>query len=293
MCRDGIELGDDDSARRWWHAIGMRLKIPGGIDHAIDMLNSVDRELALARSGSPNRDLRNAYLLWWERADEYLGGIFKDTDLVDELYRSQLVVRQANESQRSMDLAEREMRVWKDKLQVIVSQLRGLKEFAGAAGRIVVPDTSALIEGAYFTDLDWHAAVAVGSGELVRLVIPILVVEELDDLKRDRNARVSRRARSVLHKLWDLQIGKPGMRAELPGRHVTAELFLDEPWHVRRPVNDDETTERAAYLHEITGKTVTLAAADYKMLFRAKAAGLTPALIERPATPSDNQDQAS
>lgn len=71
---------------------------------------------------------------------------------------------------------------------------------------------------------------------------------------------------------------------------MTAELLLDDPWHVRRPVNDDETTERAIYVHELTGRPVTLAAA-YKMLFRAQAAGLTPALIERPSERSEAEDR--
>lgn len=256
----------------------MRLKVPGGIDNAIDALNGVVRELG--HVGSGGRDVYLGFLAWWEFADTRFRSIFKDSDLADDLYRSQLWVRQTAPFDPGRDVARRETDVWSEKVQAIIGQLQVLKLFAEADGRIVVPDTSAFIEGKYFTELDWQAVATVDGKERIRLIIPILVIEELDDLKR--NPRVSKRARSVLHRLWEMQVGRSGHRAPMPGRNTTAELFLDEPWHVRRPVNDDEITERAVHIQELTGKSVILAAGDYKMLFRAESAGLTTVLVERP-----------
>lgn len=68
----------------------------------------------------------------------------------------------------------------------------------------------------------------------------------------------------------------------LPGsRLVTAEVLTDDSWHVGRPVNDNEIIERALAVSEITGREVTLAAADYSMLYQASAAGLKTALVSR------------
>ena len=50
---------------------------------------------------------------------------------------------------------------------------------------------------------------------------------------------------------------------------MTIEVFLDDPWHARRPVNNEEIIERALTINEITGKGALLAACDYAMLYRA------------------------
>jgi hypothetical protein len=58
----------------------------------------------------------------------------------------------------------------------------------------------------------------------------------------------------------------------IPGsRPVTVEVLVDDSWHLRRPVNDNEIIERPLYIGEITGKDVILAAADYSMLYQASS----------------------
>jgi hypothetical protein len=43
--------------------------------------------------------------------------------------------------------------------------------------------TPAFIEGEYFTELDWHGLAGVQAGRSVRLIVPIIVIGEFDDLK--------------------------------------------------------------------------------------------------------------
>ena len=86
----------------------------------------------------------------------------------------------------------------------------------------------------------------------------------------------------MLHRLWQLGGSDRERIARIPGRAVTVEVFLDEAWHLRRPVNDDEIIERALAIGEITGQRVILAAADYSMLYRASATGLKAVLVPRP-----------
>jgi predicted ribonuclease YlaK len=109
--------------------------------------------------------------------------------------------------------------------------------------------------------------------------VPIIVLDELDDLKRDR--RAGDRARSVLHRLWELRDGAGMAPAELKGRRVAIEVFLDDPHHQRLPGNDAEIIDRAVYVGELTGQNVTLVAGDYAMLYRAAAVGLGTALVSR------------
>ena len=84
-----------------------------------------------------------------------------------------------------------------------MDSLQALKIFIAQPGQIVVSDTSAFIEGEYFDQFDWHSLDGVAQGQPVRVIIPILVIEELDAKKTDRNGRVSGRARSVLRRLWE------------------------------------------------------------------------------------------
>lgn len=256
----------------------MRLRNPGGVDHAVQTLTYLAGQLGNTRGACGTVQRQDRWLSWWDEADSQLRSLFSDTDLVTSLYQAQLQIRGLPMSARPFGLLGRETDVWVDRLEAAAASLKALKWFIEFPGQVVVPDTSAFIEGDYFTELDWKAI--AGAGQTVRLIIPILVIEELDALKLDR--RVGGRARSVLHRVWELDVGKPGHPARLPGRQVTAEVLLDEPWHARRPVNDDEIIDRAVYIRELTGKPVILAAADYKMLFRARAAGVGTALIERP-----------
>ncbi|HEX9516367.1 MAG TPA: PIN domain-containing protein [Streptosporangiaceae bacterium] len=97
------------------------------------------------------------------------------------------------------------------------------------------------------------------------LIIPILVIQELDGLKQDRR-RAGERARYVLRRLWELGGRAPAQAAAMPATppgSATIEVWLDDPWHVRRPVNDEEIVERAKTLAEMTGREVVLAAGDY------------------------------
>jgi hypothetical protein len=40
--------------------------------------------------------------------------------------------------------------------------------------------------------------------------------------------------------LWEPDADEPGRPAALPGRNATVDVFLEEPWNVRRLVEDDE-----------------------------------------------------
>jgi hypothetical protein len=129
-------------------------------------------------------------------------------------------------------------------MMAVWSPFVALNSFIEWPGLIVVPDTSAFVEGMYFTDLNWQELADVDPHEPVRLVVPILVIEELDELKRGRD-RIRDRARSVLRRLWELNSNQK-QPAVIPGsRPVTVDVLADDLWHVRLPVNDTEIIERA------------------------------------------------
>lgn len=161
--------------------------------------------------------------------------------------------------------------------------MEGRLAFLLRPGRIVVLDTSALMEGVFFADFDWHILDRTLKEEPVRLILPSLVVEELDDLKRHRDGRQRAQARRVPSKLWKLHRVSPSEPAALPSRpDVTIEVFLDGAWHQRRPNNDGEIIDQAVAVGDLTGQQVILAAGDYTQLYRATPAGLSAVLMPRP-----------
>jgi predicted ribonuclease YlaK len=118
--------------------------------------------------------------------------------------------------------------------------------FLARPGRIVVLDTSALMEGVLFTGYDWHALDAGLAAEAVRLIVPILVIEELNGLKRTRDRQQKADAREVLRAMWALHSTTPTVPAALPqAANVTIEIYLDGDWHKRRDNNDGEIIDQA------------------------------------------------
>ena len=153
--------------------------------------------------------------------------------------------------------------------------MAGLKEFVNRDGHIVVPDTSALVRGIWFEDFDWPTELGLTP---VRIVIPILVIEELDLLKdRERTTKAGDRARRVVRRLRDLcGAVPPGHPANLPTRtNITVEVLLDDDRHTRRPNHDGEIIEQARLVKALTGQNVRFICVDAAMEFRARQHGLT------------------
>jgi len=203
----------------------MRLLLPA--DETADVLRDLWSKLENCRSGNDARDVRDRWLRWWSEADEELRNLFPDGEVAASLYVSQARVHDVNLDTMPHGVLDHEIDVWQDRLNEMIRELIKLQPFIERPGLIMVPDTSAFIEGVYFTELNWQELADVDQQEPLRLVVPILVVEELDELKRARD-RTRDRARSVLRRLWELNSdGKQA--AVIPGnRPVTVEVLTDD-----------------------------------------------------------------
>jgi PIN domain len=274
----------------------MRLKRPGDLRRGIDTLNAVAREVEQIELDVPTLEAaRGSWLRWWESADGRLRDVFADDDLITDLYRTQAAVRALETSGHNLafpydgsakDLLRRECDVWKERLHDAARELEQLETFVNRPGRVAVLDTSAFIEGGDFWEQDWPTITradddpAPGLGPLpIRLIVPIIVIEEMDNHKRHTNKRVAAAARQALSHLWRLPREPSGARRLNP--RVTVEILLDDRAHVRLPVNDTEIVDRAAYLRDLFAprRSVYLVAGDYSMLFRSEELGLRPVQV--------------
>jgi len=264
------------------------LRNPGGATAALATVRQVRDQLGNASvEGNTAGARRDAFLTWCDNwGTRQLGNHFSPTEaLFAELSESywRLVMAPSASERQLNGIISRECTEWDSRLARLAADLEGSIASLLWPGHLVVLDTSALMEGAFFMDYDWHALEGSLREGPIRLILPYLVVEELDDLKRHRDGRQKAQARKVLSNLWDLHRANPAVAAALPGSpDVTVEVLLDGDWHQRRPNNDGEIIDQAVAIGELAGRPVILAAGDYTQLYRAAPAGLSAVLMPRP-----------
>lgn len=151
-----------------------------------------------------------------------------------------------------------------------------------APGHIAVLDTHVLLHYQPPEQIPWPKVVGHPH---VRLVVPLRVVEELDEKKYARRDDIADRARRLLPRL-EAVLGPAGAPGELR-ESVTIEVPVDSGPR-RRPANaDEEILDTCRELRQLTGREVSLVTGDTSMRLRGEARGLRvvkmPAEYERTA----------
>jgi hypothetical protein len=152
------------------------------------------------------------------------------------------------------------------------------------AGKVVVPDTSFFLEHEHKLEEADVAEAIEARDEPIRIVVPMLVVDELDGAKR-RHGNAGWRAAYTLGVL-DRLLRSPGMATlreddygslpsgGIPRGRVTLEVLTDPPGHSRLPIADDEIVARALAVQGRTGRVATLLTYDTGQALRARHVGL-------------------
>jgi hypothetical protein len=263
----------------------MRLRHPGTIDAAITTVQDLQRWLAGSHPGNPMLGAGDPFLTWIEdQARPQLEHLFAPgEELLDELDISYNRINNAPKFDRRINaMLQREYRDWNRRLGEVLDDLGRQKQLTLRPGRPVMLDTSALMEGPPFATFDWHGLHPSLIGKPVRLVVPILVIEELDDLLHNRDGARKQKARAATRSLWELHQTKPTEQVALPDQpDVAIEVLLDGDWHQRRPNNDAEIIDQALMLGDLINKPVLLASCDLRLMYRAGAVDLAAVLMPR------------
>lgn len=170
--------------------------------------------------------------------------------------------------------AERDYQV--ARLERVREDLDQLRQWPKRSGRVIVYDTNALIHYKAASDIEWKQVVGVDS---VRLVVPLIVVDELDRKRYGTDSNTVSRAKAAQRVLLDL-LGdtQPGRETVVPSKDgtVTLEVFMDERGHRRLQYADDEIIDRAILMQQLLGsaRPVFILTHDAGMRFRADAAGI-------------------
>jgi len=150
------------------------------------------------------------------------------------------------------------------------NRLRALARLGQREGSMYVLDTNALLHYTRIDQLDWRGRMGA---QKVRLIIPLIVIDEIDSKKYARRGEYQDRARDILT-LIDRTITNAG-GGYMPLREgVTAEVLPDEEGHFRAPSADQEILERCEFLHQMTGHPVTLVTGDSGVRINARSRGI-------------------
>jgi predicted ribonuclease YlaK len=172
-----------------------------------------------------------------------------------------------------------------------VTEIREQVQHWSHTGQFVVPDTSMFIKHPQ-KFRDWNLSAELGTAELdIHVLMPIIVVDELDRLKDSKDRHVRWRAAHTLGVL-DVTLGTTGKSGQLVAGDpfarrgsVTVEVVLDPPRHVRLPIDDDEIIDRALAIQAISGHSVTLLTYDTSQSTRARQTGLPVRKLNSPDEP--------
>ena len=156
----------------------------------------------------------------------------------------------------------------------------------------MVCDTNVLVHGIAgpLSGYDWHATVSRHQSETITVVIPAMVIDELDSLKRSGKQETRSAARRALIQLDEHfasgNTSQP-LRTVPGGGTARITAYLDDIEHVRLPSPDSEIIDRTLALQgrmPLPGpRRVRLLTGDTGMLLRARQAGIECVKLPTPA----------
>jgi rRNA-processing protein FCF1 len=241
-----------------------------------------DSQQASASNASGAEVKRQTYLNWVNTTQAHLRTVFSDTELEDTLLARgywHICEMSSQSAEKLLNRLIGEELVFQvghpgisgdpgGRLGEAIIRLRALTGLAAWPGHICVLDTNALLHYTRFDQLPWSERLRQ---ELVRLVVPLVVVDELDGKKYARREEFQQRARELLTLIDGYVTASPPAGYSTIRDGLTFEVLPDKPGHSRLRSNDQEILERCEFLHQVTGRPVTLITGDSGMRINAQA----------------------
>lgn len=293
---------------------------PGvNLDNLIHDLRSVRSAASGVRSGSGTTAQVYVldYLDWAGQAARTLSYQISEGDLrtlvLTPRYEALLssfgtIGHPSREAQRVVrDVVRLELEQRLKDFDAAIKTLESYKDRWSNLGDMVVLDTNFYVEHpAELIDTNLAQVTATTTpGWWVHVLVPLLVVDELDRLKRHGDTKT--RARAALKMLDEvfkrvseeqpvgvLRPAEDAVKADgsLGLGPITMELLFDPPEHERLPDNDAEIVDRALAVQTLAGRDVTMVTYDKSMSFRARHQGLKDLWLPHPPEPEGGQSRS-
>jgi hypothetical protein len=186
-------------------------------------------------------------------------------------------------------------RLMNEAAAVLTEATEAWRPVDGDFTNLVVVDTNFWVEQTgSFDAIDWHGLIDSVNGpgapamqDELRLVVPMVVIDELDSLTHKGTVRPKViGATRWLYKHLGGAPSRPATLAEATNARgvVTAQLVFEPHAYTRLPNNDDEIVETAVRLRDFLGhppRQVFFLTYDAGAAFRAGHAGLMPRLLTK------------
>jgi PIN domain len=271
--------------------------LPGASrEHLLEVLRQAHYAAQNARGALAGP--HDAYIRWADEARRLLRGQVSKVDLDRLVLTPTFWALQTRPSQltdewmRRLISAELDDRV--AELEMAYAALDAQIKRWSRAGVFVVADSSFYIHHPeHLEALDLRQPLGLRD-DPVHLLVPILVVDELDRLKESKDGRTRGRARVALAVL-DRVLSDPtsiGVLREsdysplqdggIPRGEVTVEIVFDPHGHDRLSIADDELVDRAVAVQALAGRVVRFITYDTGQSTRARAAGLEAVKLAPP-----------
>ena len=250
--------------------------------HVVQALQTTDQQLGELQGGGSPHEKFERYFQWAADSALRLRGLLSEKAIGELVFTPSfyaiLQVGPPTRTAGGMRLLGVEIETRRRVLQAAIDELRGQVARWSEDELLVVLDTNVYVHGDRKIDeIDWLDLTS--HAEPVRLLIPMVVVDELDNLKR---SKVRGRAAYTLAVLSRCLTGSqlegwlhpPEIRGSGSKSPVRVEVVLDPIGHARLPLADDEIIDRALTIQRVAGRDVHLVTCDTGMHMRARPTGL-------------------
>jgi len=207
---------------------------------------------------------------WANTCEVVLRSIFVDPDVIGGLLtrRYWQLASQSITHMKAMVIGA-EMSHQGERLTALADAMKEFLVLRDPPGDLVMLDTNIMLHHQRIDKVPWREV--IGSRETVRIVIPLVVLDELDNKKYLGSPKLIDRARGAFMPLDERQdeIERDGRAVLRDG--VTVEYLRDPPDHQRLTNPDAETIDRAVFLRRVTGRRVVVVTGDRGMRVRLTA----------------------
>ncbi|MFF7370958.1 PIN domain-containing protein [Streptomyces tricolor] len=244
---------------------------------AVAVLRGLIDQASALRSGLQTQDaseVRDAYLAWAADTEERLAELTDDDAISDRVLstRHWRIVDAPCDAPHLVSLLDAELKAQVRWLERSVHHLETqIKKLEEPIGDIFLLDSNIFLQFRVFTEIDWCKAL---SCDVVRLIVPLTVLTELDDKKSSSKSSLGNRA----HKVLSLLHATLGGSAAGPSRlrdGVTIEVMDRERTTSAHRNADDEILSEAQYLTQMLGRQgIAVVSDDTSLRLRAAARGL-------------------
>ena len=279
-----------------WRPLPLPRLSPGQSgDWALRVLQELANGARMARGAGPNYNSAfGRYVDWVGTAEVQLRSLFSSEDAVEALHTQRYwFLLDAGPRDELWKFLNPELDYQLAMIEQYHQQLRHeMDVFQVGDGEVaVVLDTNFFLHYKPIDHFQWKQHLD-GSGH--RLVIPAMVIKELDDKKYHPNRKLSRRARKTIQFLYE---HRGAVHAEDPipvpkQPSVKVQILLDPAGHRRAAAADDEILDRAEHLAGVVGGQLLVGTADYGAHLAARVRGLeTWRPPESLSRDEDNEDE--